>query len=135
MKLQNNQLLLSRKLFSLLGVQFFIRLLERRFIKNYKLGWNTICFIYDNSTKFSSHTKTQRHKKWLSILNQNKSNYYVENIKHVELIDNQKLIISRLEKQLQTKNLTIDILTEELSNLKLKTNNHTNTYLDLLDIN
>jgi len=91
--------------------------------------------IYDNSTKFSSHTKTQRHKKWLSILNQNKSNYYVENIKHVELIDNQKLIISRLEKQLQTKNLTIDILTEELSNLKLKNNNHTNTYLDLLDIN
>ena len=88
-----------------------------------------------SKNKFSSHTKTQRHKKWLSILNQNKSNYYVENIKHVELIDNQKLIISRLEKQLQTKNLTIDILTEELSNLKLKNNNHTNTYLDLLDIN
>ena len=33
-----------------------------------------------SKNKFSSHTKTQRHKKWLSILNQNKSNYYVENI-------------------------------------------------------
>ena len=71
---------------------------------------------------------------WLFLLCEN-GVLNLQGCKHVELIDNQKLIISRLEKQLQTKNLTIDILTEELSNLKLKTNNHTNTYLDLLDIN
>lgn len=83
--------------------------------------------IYENTSKFSAHIQTKTHKKWLSMLNQNKANYYVELLKCKELIENQKIIINKLENQLQTKVLTIDYLTEQLltskkQNLSVVTN-------------
>lgn len=48
-------------------------------------------------------------------LNQNKANYYVEMVKHRELVENQQKIISQLENQLSKKNLTIDYLTAQLT--------------------
>jgi hypothetical protein len=67
--------------------------------------------IYENTSKFSTHIQTKTHKKWLSMLNQNKANYYVELLKCKELIENQQIIINKLENQLQTTLLTIDYLT------------------------
>ena len=71
-----------------------------------------------------------KHQKWLLIINQNKSNYYVELIKSKELIENQKRIIKDLENQIQKKLLTIDYLTEQLT---FKNKNIES--IDLLDIN
>ena len=85
--------------------------------------------IYENSSKFSTHIKTKCHQKWLDYLNQNKANYYVEVLKSKEIIENQQRIIQQLENQLQSKNLTIDYLTEQLT---LKTNYKSLT-MDLLD--
>lgn len=46
--------------------------------------------IYDNGTKFATHIKSQKHQKWLMLLNQNKANYYVESIKNKEVLESQK---------------------------------------------
>jgi len=86
---------------------------------------------YENSSKFATHLKSKYHQKWLTILNQNKANYYVETIKNKEIIENQQKIITQLENQLQKKILTIDYLTEQLT---YKANNQI-VSVDLLDIN
>jgi predicted RNase H-like nuclease (RuvC/YqgF family) len=86
---------------------------------------------YENSSKFSAHIKTKIHQKWLLVLNQNKANYYIEMIKNKEIIENQQKIIAQLEHNLQKKKLTIDYLTEQLTN---KTNQQISN-VDLLDIN
>lgn len=69
---------------------------------------------YDSSSSFANHLKTKTHQKWLNELNCNKANYFVENISLKETIANQRLIISKLEKDLQNRTLTIDYLTQQL---------------------
>jgi hypothetical protein len=69
---------------------------------------------YDSHSAFVAHTKTKMHQKWLSVLNANKANYYVENIKLQETLQSQRLIIARLEKEVQQKGMTIDYLTQQL---------------------
>jgi len=69
---------------------------------------------YDCYSYFTNHIKTQTHKKWLSNMNMNKSNYYIENIQLRETINNQKLIIAKFEKEINTKLKTINYLTEQL---------------------
>ena len=70
---------------------------------------------YDTTAKFSAHTKSKKHQQWLSDLNVNKLNYYEENIKLKDTVQNQRLIIANLEKSLNSKNLTIDFLTQQLN--------------------
>lgn len=72
--------------------------------------------IYDTHSMFYQHTKTKCHERWLSQINLNKSNYYVENIKLNDIINNQKIIIAKLEKSNNNKIMTIDYLTEQLNN-------------------
>jgi hypothetical protein len=69
---------------------------------------------YETHTIFSQHTKTKSHQKWLQTLNTNKANYYVECEKLQTIVRQQQLIIARLEKQVQSKSLTIDFLTQQL---------------------
>ena len=89
--------------------------------------------IYDSRTIFSSHIQTQMHAKWLASLNLNKANYYIENEQLKETIQNQRLIIAKLEKDVNTKIMTIDYLTQQLnkSNISNKTSNvNTSNLLD-----
>ena len=76
--------------------------------------------IYETHSLFSTHTKTKMHQKWLNNLNLNKANYYVENEKLKEILQNQRLIIAKLEKEISTKNTTIRVLTESIDNLEKK---------------
>jgi hypothetical protein len=69
---------------------------------------------YDSSSSFSGHIKSKNHKTWITSLNLNKVNYYVENEKLVETLLNQRLIIARLEKDINSKISTIDYLTQQL---------------------
>ena len=71
---------------------------------------------YDCSGYFTTHIKTKTHQKWIEELNTNKSNYFTENIKLRETISNQKIIIAKLEKDVNTKILTIDFLTQQIAN-------------------
>jgi hypothetical protein len=70
--------------------------------------------LYDTAATFTAHTKTKTHQKWLAAINLNKANYYAENIKMQETIQNQRLIIAQLEKDAHAKMRTIDYLTQQL---------------------
>ena len=85
--------------------------------------------IYETHSVFVSHTKTKAHQKWLESLNLNRSNFYVELEKSKEVISNQRLIIAKLEKDLNNKIMTIDYLTQQLH----KANTGSGTVKDLLD--
>ena len=87
--------------------------------------------VYENNHKFSIHIKSQKHQNWLIMLNQNKANYYLENIKNKELIENQKKIIANLENNLKNQELVINCLIEKV---KIKEVNQVEIN-DLLGIN
>jgi hypothetical protein len=55
------------------------------------------------------------HQKWLTQLNLNKANFYIENEQLKETIQNQRLILAKMEKELQKKMMTIDYLTQQLT--------------------
>lgn len=82
--------------------------------------------IFDTRISFSYHIKTKTHQKWLSNLNKNKINFYKDCEKLKEVVNSQKLIIAKLEKDINTKLKTIDYLTQQLMN------NETNNSIDLL---
>ena len=84
---------------------------------------------YDCTTYFSNHIKTKSHQKWLSDMNTNKSNFFLENISLKDTISNQKQIIGKLEKEVQIKLKTIDYLTQQMT---MKDANY-NTVNNLLD--
>jgi hypothetical protein len=71
---------------------------------------------YDTHTIFATHIKSKTHQKWLVTVNLNKSNHYVENERLKETVQNQRLIIAKLDKDLQHKSMTIDYLTQQLYN-------------------
>jgi hypothetical protein len=83
--------------------------------------------IYESHTVFSNHIKTKNHKKWLEGLNTNKANFYVENEKLNELVKNQRFIIAKLQKDVQTKIMTIDFLTQQLCTFKSDINTNINS--------
>jgi len=66
---------------------------------------------------FTTHIKTKSHQTWLVSLNFNKANYYIENNILKDTVQNQKLIIAKLEKDVQTKIMTIDYLTQQINQL------------------
>jgi hypothetical protein len=87
--------------------------------------------VYETYSVFASHIKTKTHQKWLENLNNNKTNYYIECEKMKDTIQNQRLVIARLEKDLNNKNLTIDYLTQQLVTVK---NINVRTVDNLLDM-
>jgi hypothetical protein len=89
--------------------------------------------VYESHSVFISHTKTKAHQKWLESLNLNRANFYVEFEKSKEVISNQRLIIAKLEKDINNKILTIDYLTQQLYKASLidkKSEINTNNLLD-----
>lgn len=71
--------------------------------------------IFDSRQSFCSHIKTKTHLKWLSDLNTNKMNYFTECEKLKEIINSQKIIIARLEKESNTHKNTIINLAQQLA--------------------
>jgi hypothetical protein len=87
--------------------------------------------VYDTVSKFTTHTKTKTHQKWLKQLNDNKANYYVEMLKMKEINENQQKIIQNMENKLLKRTLTIDYLTSQLT----LNQSRSGVEFDLLDIN
>ena len=83
--------------------------------------------IFDSRPSFGSHIKTKTHQKWLSDLNTNKMNYFTECEKLKEIVNSQKIIIARLEKDVNTHKHTIINLAQQLA-----TKETTNNTIDLL---
>lgn len=90
--------------------------------------------VYEAHSVFVAHTKTKAHQKWIESLNLNRSNFYVELEKSKEVISSQRLIIAKLEKDVNNKNMTIDYLTQQLHKTLISTNANSNTTINLLDL-
>ena len=71
--------------------------------------------VYETYSIFSQHVKSKAHQKWLQNLNLNKANYYIENEELKTTIQQQRMIIAKLEKEVQNKIMTIDFLTQQLT--------------------
>jgi len=82
--------------------------------------------IFDKYSNFAIHIKSKHHQNWLINMNKNKCNMYVENLQLKELVENQKMIIAKLENNVKNKSNTIDLLTTELMKKK-------SSPIDLLD--
>lgn len=55
--------------------------------------------VFDSRHSFATHSKTKTHQKWLIDLNNNKMNYFSENIKLNDVIITQKMIIAKLQRE------------------------------------
>ena len=73
--------------------------------------------VYITNTLFSSHTKTKRHQAWLAELNMNKINYIKENEELKKTVENQRKIISQMEKDNVNNLRTINYLTQQVMKL------------------
>jgi hypothetical protein len=82
--------------------------------------------VFDSRASFVVHTKSKTHQKWLSELNTNKMNYFTECEKLKEVVNSQKIIIARLEKEINTHKQTIITLAQQLSS------KHSDNTIDLL---
>jgi len=69
---------------------------------------------YETHGMFAQHIKSKTHQKWLEQLNLNKANYYIENEALKQTVQQQRIIIAKLEKELQHTTMTIHILTQQL---------------------
>jgi hypothetical protein len=70
--------------------------------------------VFQSYSTFFAHTKTKTHQKWLSEINSNRINYYIENQELRATLANQRLIIANLEKDVSLKIQTIDCLTKAM---------------------
>jgi len=70
--------------------------------------------VFDSRPSFNIHIKTKTHQKWLAELNANKMNYYTECEKLKEIVNSQKLIIAKMENEINVKTKTIDYLSQQL---------------------
>jgi hypothetical protein len=68
-------------------------------------GIHCPCSRKDKIYNFSQHMKT---------INLNKTNYFIENMELRNTVSNQKLIVARIEKELNTKMMIIDCLSQQL---------------------
>ena len=70
--------------------------------------------VFNCSAKFNIHKKSKAHQKWLSALNHEKMNYFVENVQLKELVENQRKIISQLDIDNQNKKAVIEYINNQL---------------------
>ena len=70
--------------------------------------------VFDNRQSFSTHVKTKKHLKWLFDLNNNKMNYFSENLKLNEIITTQKIIIAKLQRENNEYTQLIVLLTKKI---------------------
>ena len=77
-------------------------------------GIHCPCSRKDKICNFSQHMKSKCHQQWLKTINLNRANYFVENMELRNTVANQKLIIARMEKEMNTKMMTIDYLSQQL---------------------
>jgi len=87
--------------------------------------------VFDSRSCFAIHIKTKTHQKWLSDINLNKLNYYSDCEKLKEVVDSQKIIIAKLEKQINTHKQTIVMLAQQITSKEFENSISTST-VDLL---
>jgi hypothetical protein len=65
---------------------------------------------YNTTAKFASHIKSKKHQEFILELNTKKLNYYEENIKLNDLVQQQRKIIAELEKKVNSMAMKRDLI-------------------------
>jgi len=91
---------------------------------------------YETHAMFSNHIKTKTHQAWILNLNENKTNHYIENENLKIIVQEQRLIIARIDKELsqlkdKNKDLIIDNLRRQLLEFRDTNNNGVEDLLDM----
>jgi hypothetical protein len=86
--------------------------------------------IFPTAAKFKTHTRSQRHVKWLVGVNANRGNLLTENAAQKKLIIEQRLILARLENDVRSKSVTIDCLSRQIASTQ---DQNTRVAVNLLD--
>ena len=89
-------------------------------------GRNT---VHRTRSAFSSHIKTKCHTSWLSDLNANRNNHLIECEKLRETVYSQRIIIGKMEQEIEAKIAKINYLTQIIE----QSNHLTNSKLYKLD--
>jgi hypothetical protein len=71
--------------------------------------------IYKERANFSMHTKAKCHQDWLEKLNQDQTNYFAEASNLREIVNQQKLIIAKMEKEQSQNKCIIGALTDKIN--------------------
>ena len=71
--------------------------------------------VYDTRQSFMTHIKSKSHQKWLEDMNRNRQNHYEEVLKLRQTVQNQRLIIARLEREVSAKTVSVDQLMKQMS--------------------
>jgi len=87
--------------------------------------------IYNTKNSLKQHFKTLKHIEWLKTMNNNKVNYYKENIELKETIKSQQIILTQLSNELSKKTLDYENFIKNYESHSVKTAN----LVDLLDLN
>jgi hypothetical protein len=85
---------------------------------------------YDSLAQFSCHVKTKTHQKWISDMNMNRSNYFVECEHLKQTVHSQQLIIARMEQDISAKTSTINYLAHKLYEMEKNNNNKNISMMD-----
>ena len=75
---------------------------------------------YNTHSLFAAHIRTKTHQTWMCNLTLNKANFYIECENFKNILKDQKIIIARLDTELQNKTMTIDYLTKQLMGYESK---------------
>jgi hypothetical protein len=89
------------------------QLFEDQYIYDFSSGISCPCTmakVFYKRDGFTTHWKSQRHKKWISSLNENRINYYKKCMEQEKTIKNQQEIIAKLENELSQNRVIIQYL-------------------------
>jgi hypothetical protein len=81
-------------------------------------GTRRDCTVFYTNASFHLHITTKKHTEWLAVLNNNAANHYAENIDLRRTVRSQQIIIARMEAELRTRSMTVDLLTEEIRRMR-----------------
>ena len=84
----------------------------------YDISKGIVCPCYATKTfykrdSFSSHWKSQKHKKWMNHLNENSVNYYEKCVEYEQTIRNLQILLTRSQNELKQKDVIIQYLEEQ----------------------
>ena len=69
--------------------------------------------VFYKRDNFSSHWKSQKHKKWIAHLNENSTNYYEKCVEQEQTIRNLQMMLTRSQNELKQKDIIIKYLEEQ----------------------
>jgi YesN/AraC family two-component response regulator len=112
---------------------------EDQYIFDFQHGVTCPCTgnLYMRRSSFHSHTKTQIHRKWINMLNENQMNYYQKSLDLERTVRTQQEILTKIQNELEQKKIIIRYLEKSLKSseesFREKSNDSSSMLIDFMD--